>query len=98
MSSLSGRIPYLKELFLKDKSLSNKLIEESTNKRGNTKGTQSLEYQTHVAPDDEEEISKLKTGEDAIAFFSTASKNSMPISIILSCKIHFINIFYNQLL
>lgn len=31
---------------------------------------------TRVAPDDEEEIQKLKTGDDAVAFFSKAGKSS----------------------
>lgn len=38
--------------------------------------------QARVAPDDEEDISKLKTGEDAIAFFSKAGKSSTTILLI----------------
>ena len=46
------------------------------NSSGEQKDSNPIENTTNIAPDDDEEIRKLKTGEDAIAFFSRAGKNS----------------------
>nr|CAG4714465.1 unnamed protein product [Naegleria fowleri] len=68
------KLPVLKDVFLKEKPPSKQLVHYldilSGEKQSNTKKIQK------VAPDDEEEISKLKTGDDAVAFFSKAGKST----------------------
>lgn len=68
------KLPYLKDVFMKERAPSKQLVHYldiiGGEKQVNTKKI------LKVAPDDEEEIAKLKTGDDAVAFFSKAGKSS----------------------
>ncbi|EFC50386.1 predicted protein [Naegleria gruberi] len=68
------KLPYLKDVFMKERAPSKQLVHYldiiGGEKQVNTKKI------LKVAPDDEEEIAKLKTGDDAVAFFSKAGKST----------------------
>ncbi|KAL0478288.1 dynein heavy chain [Acrasis kona] len=80
IDTLSLRLPFLKQVFLNNPSASksdslvstllkeNKVVTPATNRSGN--------HQRHKLLNDEEEFATLKTGDDAIAFFSRASKDT----------------------
>lgn len=75
----NNRLPFLKDIILGGKQASPKLMEymSSGTRPDKTRRHTIMKIKTkQIAPDDEEEISKLKTGEDAVAFFSRAKKNS----------------------